>query len=202
MQMNAENMSIGAQVAMSVIGGTAEKLGSGKFANGAVTGAYVMMFNHCGDHGSGKRKIPQYDELPPVNNTKNWEYASVDGVDYLFFDNQWIELPPNDYIYQGKDPDPLGIEDIEVRISRESFAIYNHLKSKEMRWGSLTGIGLDGISGTGWTFINALKNGYTFNPIGFTIGYTLGGITSTYSTYSSMHEHDLRVDELRKSLNK
>jgi len=26
--------------------GTAEKLGGGKFANGAVTGAYVMMFNH------------------------------------------------------------------------------------------------------------------------------------------------------------
>ncbi|TVR83086.1 MAG: hypothetical protein EA412_01075 [Chitinophagaceae bacterium] len=28
------------------IGGTAEALGGGKFANGAVTGAYVMMFNH------------------------------------------------------------------------------------------------------------------------------------------------------------
>ena len=40
-------MSLGAQVAMSaVIGGTAEKLGGGKFANGAVTGAFVMMLNH------------------------------------------------------------------------------------------------------------------------------------------------------------
>jgi hypothetical protein len=46
-QANSRNMSTGAQVAMSaVIGGTAEKLGGGKFANGAVTGAYVMMFNH------------------------------------------------------------------------------------------------------------------------------------------------------------
>jgi ABC-type xylose transport system permease subunit len=33
-------------VTSAVIGGTAEKLGGGKFANGAVTGAYVMMFNH------------------------------------------------------------------------------------------------------------------------------------------------------------
>jgi len=30
----------------AVIGGTAEALGGGKFANGAVTGAYVMMLNH------------------------------------------------------------------------------------------------------------------------------------------------------------
>ncbi len=34
-------------VLSSVIGGTAEALGGGKFANGAVTGgAYVMMLNH------------------------------------------------------------------------------------------------------------------------------------------------------------
>jgi len=37
------------RVAMSAaIGGTAEALGGGKFANGAVTGAYVMMLNHMG----------------------------------------------------------------------------------------------------------------------------------------------------------
>ena len=48
-------MSIAAKIAINaIIGGTAEKLGghtaagsvNGKFANGAVTGAYVMMFNH------------------------------------------------------------------------------------------------------------------------------------------------------------
>ncbi|NLF41425.1 MAG: hypothetical protein GX587_01895, partial [Bacteroidales bacterium] len=36
----------------AAIGGTAEKLGGGKFANGAVTGAYVMMFNDL-MHGEG-----------------------------------------------------------------------------------------------------------------------------------------------------
>jgi hypothetical protein len=30
----------------ATIGGTAEALGGGKFADGAVTVAYVMMFNH------------------------------------------------------------------------------------------------------------------------------------------------------------
>jgi hypothetical protein len=38
-------------VLSSVIGDTAEALGGGKFANGAVTGAFVMAFNHLEDHG-------------------------------------------------------------------------------------------------------------------------------------------------------
>jgi hypothetical protein len=39
----------------AVIGGTAEALGGGKFANGSVIGAYVMMFNHLG-HDWRERK--------------------------------------------------------------------------------------------------------------------------------------------------
>ncbi|MFW5872524.1 MAG: hypothetical protein ACOCVN_00910 [bacterium] len=50
MQTYGDNMSFGTQVALSAaIGGTAEALGGGEFANGAVTGAYVMMFNHVHD---------------------------------------------------------------------------------------------------------------------------------------------------------
>ena len=44
---NGGNMSSVEKIAISaVIGGTAEALGGGRFANGAVTGAYVMAFNH------------------------------------------------------------------------------------------------------------------------------------------------------------
>ena len=71
---NAPNMSEGAQVALAaVVGGTAEALSGGKparlcrnnalanariirrggVANGAVTGAYVMMLNHLAYHGDG-----------------------------------------------------------------------------------------------------------------------------------------------------
>jgi hypothetical protein len=47
MQAYGPSMNAGTQVIMSAaIGDTAEALGGGKFANGAVTGAYVMMFNH------------------------------------------------------------------------------------------------------------------------------------------------------------
>jgi hypothetical protein len=56
-------MNFGTKVAMSaVIGGTAEKLGGGKFANGAVTGAYVMMFNHLMHPPQTKVTLQPLDE--------------------------------------------------------------------------------------------------------------------------------------------
>ncbi|KAF0204074.1 MAG: RHS repeat-associated core domain [Bacteroidetes bacterium] len=49
LQANGGNMSGAERIAISAaIGGTAEALGGGKFANGAVTGAYVMALNHMG----------------------------------------------------------------------------------------------------------------------------------------------------------
>jgi hypothetical protein len=47
MQSYGGNMTFTEKTALvAVIGGTAEALGGGKFANGAVTGAFVMAFNH------------------------------------------------------------------------------------------------------------------------------------------------------------
>ena len=37
---------VGGGIAAAVVGGTASELGGGKFADGAVTGAYTMLFNH------------------------------------------------------------------------------------------------------------------------------------------------------------
>jgi hypothetical protein len=52
LQANGGNMSGAERIAISAaIGGTAEAMGGGKFANGAVTGAYVMALNHMGEHG-------------------------------------------------------------------------------------------------------------------------------------------------------
>ncbi|MDR0969397.1 MAG: hypothetical protein LBM67_02515 [Lentimicrobiaceae bacterium] len=55
--MQNTNVSAGSQVALSaVLGGTVEALGGGKFANGAVTGAFVMLFNHL-QHEPDKKKV-------------------------------------------------------------------------------------------------------------------------------------------------
>ncbi|TVR83083.1 MAG: hypothetical protein EA412_01060 [Chitinophagaceae bacterium] len=58
-------MSVAGQVIISgAIGGTAEALGGGKFANGAVTGAYVMMFNHLmNETTKSSGDTPNYSEL-------------------------------------------------------------------------------------------------------------------------------------------
>jgi hypothetical protein len=57
MQSNGGNIGIGDKVILSaIIGGTAEALGGGKFTNGAVTGAYVMMFNHLSHKWHPTRK--------------------------------------------------------------------------------------------------------------------------------------------------
>ena len=47
MDKNRGDMTVIEKIAISAaIGGTAEALGGGKFANGAVTGAYVYLLNH------------------------------------------------------------------------------------------------------------------------------------------------------------
>jgi hypothetical protein len=83
MQTYGTSMNAGTQVIMSAaIGGTAEALGGGKFANGAVTGAYVMMFNHL-MHGDGS--------LDFLKDSENSSFC---------LDNQKrsLHLYPNEYI--------------------------------------------------------------------------------------------------------
>jgi len=53
----------------AVIGGTAEKLGGGKFANGAVTGAYVMMFNHLATQHQNQKYSDMWDDFPVTDYT-------------------------------------------------------------------------------------------------------------------------------------
>ncbi len=68
------NMDIGAKVALSAaLGGTAEALGGGKFANGAVTGAYVMMFNHLMEQGQVEKFQKKY-------------FGQVKGLNKIFTD--------------------------------------------------------------------------------------------------------------------
>jgi len=48
--------TLGGQTAMAaIVGGTASKLGGGKFANGAVSGAFVHMYNHMAHQMPNKR---------------------------------------------------------------------------------------------------------------------------------------------------
>jgi len=66
MQSYGTSMSTADKIVLSsVIGGTAEALGGGKFSNGAVTGAYVMMLNHLGEQleKNAQLTVSEYEGL-------------------------------------------------------------------------------------------------------------------------------------------
>jgi RHS repeat-associated protein len=91
MQAHGGNMGIETKIALSAaLGGTAEALGGGKFANGAVTGAYVMMFNHLQDVIK-ERNDPWADfeaiDYSEMNDSeraiqilKAWKYSNENGL--------------------------------------------------------------------------------------------------------------------------
>jgi hypothetical protein len=96
------NMDIGSKVALSAaLGGTAEALGGGKFANGAVTGAYVMMFNHLMEQGQENKRnkngmAGEWDWSKMndneraqviVDNMKEWDFTNGDPTLNDFFYN-------------------------------------------------------------------------------------------------------------------
>jgi len=57
----------------AVIGGTVSEIGGGNFANGAITGAFVTLFNKWGDQAAKSEKPDDYAVLVDVSeNPKNW----------------------------------------------------------------------------------------------------------------------------------
>ncbi len=110
-------MGIGDKVALNAaIGGTAEALGGGKpaspiragFANGAVTGAYVMMFNHLMHEWhptrTGAAKVAKGKTSATGNETSVLVYLDDSGNDYYWVSphdprnsstsSYWVEPPP------------------------------------------------------------------------------------------------------------
>ncbi|HPE84351.1 MAG TPA: hypothetical protein PLV43_11595, partial [Aequorivita sp.] len=97
LQANGANMTGAAKIAISAaIGGTAEALGGGKFANGAVTGAYVMAWNHL-MHES--QDLPSSQDPPKGEfeaKEKPKEELELIGSTAYAIDNQW-KVWPLDY---------------------------------------------------------------------------------------------------------
>jgi hypothetical protein len=55
-------------IAGAVVGGTAEEIGGGKFANGAVTGAFTVMYNHMMHDAFLKLSIKNMEEYEQLRN--------------------------------------------------------------------------------------------------------------------------------------
>jgi len=68
----------------AIVGGTAAELGGGKFANGAVTAAFVMMYNHMAHLMPHKR-------MHAVDNPQPWD-LNADGKLSLSEANYWYKV--------------------------------------------------------------------------------------------------------------
>ena len=84
----------GQLVTASVVGGTAAELGGGKFGNGAVTGAFTMLFNHMANSRKGQQskhkpnKISQYGDKNIAEQIIDWmEYVESHGSENLSYDD-------------------------------------------------------------------------------------------------------------------
>ena len=71
---------VGQLVTAAVVGGTASELGGGKFANGAVTGAYTMLFNHMQNHGGIPRRNPGKADW---NNSEEVYYKTKEWMKFI-----------------------------------------------------------------------------------------------------------------------
>ena len=89
-----------AKVAISaIVGGTASELGGGKFANGAVTGAFVMMYNELG-----------HESRQEIVNRRAIDWSSVNTVDVnisasrviMFRNNILLNNKVSDFYYINK----------------------------------------------------------------------------------------------------
>jgi hypothetical protein len=85
--------TVGGTVTAAVVGGTASALGGGKFANGAVTGAYTMLFNHlmhqCEIEGNNKRpnKISQFRDKNIAEQIVEWmEYIEQHSGETIYYE--------------------------------------------------------------------------------------------------------------------
>ena len=103
--------SNGAKIlASSVVGGTASVLGGGKFANGAITGAFVMIFNHMshserkdGEIEARKSKVDfqkatdqeKVNQLLYAFDYENMKYEVTGEYSPIDLDNYFSNLPIN-----------------------------------------------------------------------------------------------------------
>ena len=113
MQSYGGNMTFTEKTAIAaVIGGTAEALGGGKFANGAVTGAFVEMYNHLMHEWHPSRKAAAASAQSKTTETGNETSVLVfqdDQGEYCYWEcphdernspteSYWV-TPPEEDIY-------------------------------------------------------------------------------------------------------
>jgi hypothetical protein len=136
-----------AVVASAVVGGTASVLSGGKFANGAITGAYVMLFNQMMHHPKPLRNLKEYvDEYFPGRLPKDvpieWKYWSGEGGKTV--DNNIADKTSPLTVYIQKsygEGDPCGL--LYDSVGHELDHIDDYTSGRAYKWYNQYGQSLD-----------------------------------------------------------
>jgi len=116
------------KIAMSaIVGGTASELGGGKFANGAVTGAFVMMYNEMGHTYKTNVQTP----------AERREFERFQANDKGLVDVSEIFIPVGRLISGVYDALKVAIGPLGawIRIG-DSYSKVGQIQTKSIRWGS------------------------------------------------------------------
>lgn len=164
------NDFVGDLVVASVVGGATETISGGNFQDGAITGAYVYLFNHLG------RGTPKRRRWRQRNRRSRWNLSLFDergrellgrwlngtGKDLVVFEGQWGEyMRANQYL-----TDEINYQLSKDANSRSASGRFNYEFSVEIENGYQTGyemlhIGRVDISGTATITSNGIIYEYT-----------------------------------------
>ena len=137
---------VGRTTIMAIVGGTAAALGGGKFANGAVSAAFVHMFN--GEYGSITKAFRSLarglyrfgDYVGRISGFRDWQDGSI--VDRSYYQDQALSETKAVYI--------LGTHVVEnPKLSLRALSVYYNMDSAQMNANSLvnfyTGLAVPGV---------------------------------------------------------
>jgi RHS repeat-associated protein len=129
--------------------------------------------------------------LPNTLDYKNKEIITVNGIDYILYDNQWLELLPNKkYEFWLEDSShPQG--GMAITRNREEIAITDYQIRQGYKGGALGTIGSTPI------WLEVLTGGFRFSPIGIIGGYGGGTIIYLRGMEKRMADHDRHVEHKR-----
>ena len=127
MQSYGGNMTFTEKTAIAaVIGGTAEALGGGKFANGAVTGAFVMAFNHLMEPQTRPGRSPLTKEQLEVLKEKIKMATFKHRASWAKYDETMESAPywEESFAIEGVEyGDVYSAEDVEIWLGKETLNV-------------------------------------------------------------------------------
>ena len=192
MQSYGTSMSTADKIVLSsVIGGTAEALGGGKFANGAVTGAFVMAFNHLMEPQTRPGRSPLNKKQIEVLKEKIKMATLKHRASWAKYDGQTMDSAPyweESFAIEGVEyGDVYSAEDVEIWLGKETLNVdIDYFPSERMP--SVNMIAMPGSDYTSGGRIQFSNNSPKWHGIIIEISFPSMSDVNKYNSFIIAHE--------------